>query len=337
MWLFSRKGAKSIYVGFRLPDGRSVQKSTGETNRAKARARAKQIYDAHLAAYQLTRKGGDITMLGLATEYWDAHLKHLRWATSAGRHLAEITDHVGPDTAYGDVTTGTVSDFVTAQREQIGPATINRALAVWQGMHRYAGEIKDYRVQPIRWRAVKQVEPAGRTRHLTGDDLQMLLRALPSHIAEIAGFAAMTGIRRSQITRLTWDRVNIEDSTCQVWNKSRKEWVPLYIELNRAAMKIIKRRLDARSAEHGLVFNATNFDHIWQKTVKALNLKNFRFHDLRHGFATEATRKYGIAVTQKLLGHSTIRMTERYSHVLREDKRAAVESIPQVELPEDND
>ena len=63
----------------------------------------------------------------------------------------------------------------------------------------------------------------------------------------------------------------------------------------------------------------------WLKLMRTAKIKNFRFHDLRHTFASELVRG-GVDLYQvkELLGHSTIQLTERYSHVRPEELQSAV-------------
>lgn len=333
-WLHKPKNTPYLHVRFRLPDGRSVQQSTKETGVAKARKRAQEIYDGHIAAYELTRKGGDITMLGIATEYWDAELSQRKWAPSAAKHLAEIVSHVGQATPYRSVTIRTVSDFAMAQRAQVSASTTNRALAVWRRMHNFASDVREYPVSKINWKLVLQTEPAGRTRTLTQEETVALLKALPEHIREIALFGLMTGIRRSEIVNLTWDRVDLTAQTVRVYLKHKKERVLHTVDLSPTAMRVLVRR--AQHGKVGKVFDATNFQHLWLKTVRALNLHDLRFHDLRHTFATLVARKASLSVVSKLLGHSNILTTQRYAHVQREDLRRGVQSLPVIDLAEED-
>jgi integrase len=73
----------------------------------------------------------------------------------------------------------------------------------------------------------------------------------------------------------------------------------------------------------------------WEKAKLLAGIpREFRFHDLRHDFGTSILRATGnIKVAKELLGHSDMRMTERYAHVMNEQMRAAVEAIDPLKDP----
>ena len=62
--------------------------------------------------------------------------------------------------------------------------------------------------------------------------------------------------------------------------------------------------------------------------IKKANIKNFRFHDLRHTVATRlATKGIDLTVVQEILGHSKITTTQRYAHPVPQRKLDAVEIL----------
>jgi site-specific recombinase XerD len=71
-----------------------------------------------------------------------------------------------------------------------------------------------------------------------------------------------------------------------------------------------------------------NISTSWQNLMASAGIKDFRFHDLRHDFASQLAMK-GIDLyrIKDLLGHSTIQLTERYSHLSDEALAEAVEVL----------
>jgi site-specific recombinase XerD len=68
--------------------------------------------------------------------------------------------------------------------------------------------------------------------------------------------------------------------------------------------------------------------HLFQKIVKKIGFKNFRFHDLRHTFASWLVMKgIDLKTVQELMGHKDFRMTLRYSHLSPDHKKQAVELL----------
>lgn len=337
MHLIKRPG-RSPYWIVRFPDpdgsGRTIQKSTGEVAERAARKRAQEIVDGFRTAYELTRKGGQITALGVAMQFWESELSKRRSAATAEVHLKRIVTHLGNERPYCEVTTADVAAFRdTLDAEgSLSVATINRALEVWRRMHHHARDIREYPVKPIKFNALMRQEPAGRTRHLSPEELAKILEQLPESAQEIVLFGVSTGARKAQVLGLEWDRVDLAHKTATIFLKSRRQYVRHLVDLNPTAMKVIQRRV--RHGTEGLVFDTRNFRKLWEAALKRAGIEDFRFHDLRHTFASLAARRTSLAVVQKLLGHSSITTTNRYAHVQREDLRAAVYQLPEMRLIE---
>jgi len=340
MWITKPKGKPHCQVRFDHPDGsgRVVCRSTGCEGRRAALEAGRQIVDAFIAAWKREQGGGDVTAQHVISEYWDTELSKRKWAASAFVHLDRISKFLG-DRRYCDVTISDVAAFVDAMAKESGisDSTINRALAVWHRMHNVAGETREYPVQRIAWSKLFRDEPEGRDRAISSEEIRKLLRAAPPHMQEIIAFALATGARRSQILTLTWERVDIDAGTATIFRKHRKKNAPHRIELNDTALAAVRRR-EAHALTTGpidpaaLVFDTTNFQHLWERAVEAAGLEDFRFHDLRHTFATAAARHTALTIVAKQLGHSTTRMTERYAHVQQGDVRDAVRRLPKIDL-----
>jgi hypothetical protein len=82
------------------------------------------------------------------------------------------------------------------------------------------------------------------------------------------------------------------------------------------------------------VFGATSFDHFrsaWETSVRRAKLKNVRFHDLRHTFASWCVQRGAtLQEVKDLLGHSSLAMTLRYAHLAPEHLRTAVSRLDDI-------
>ena len=93
---------------------------------------------------------------------------------------------------------------------------------------------------------------------------------------------------------------------------------------------LFKRLEEIKSSEYVFINPLTNLPYVdfrkaWKKALKAANIKNFRFHDLRHTVATRLVEKgIDLIVVQELLGHSNITTTQRYAHPVPERKQQAI-------------
>ncbi len=139
--------------------------------------------------------------------------------------------------------------------------------------------------------------------------------------------AMNTGLRRGELFGLTWGDVNLPAKRLTVTAKSAKSGRVRHIPLNQEACAVLER-WQAQSAAAGLVFPNSaggRFDNIqtsWERLTAAAKLEAFRFHDLRHDFASQLVMAgVDLNTVRELLGHADIKMTLRYAH-LAPDKLA---------------
>lgn len=341
MWVVPKKGSPYLEARWHHPDGsgRVVARSTREKTRRAAEQKGREFEAAHRAEWERSQRGGTVSAQHVIEEYWQTELSKKKWAASAEVHLERILTFLGPDRPYCDVTISDVARFVDelVAEPAISDSTINRILAVWRRMHKVAGDVREYPVQRITFSRLFRDEPEGRTRHLKPEEIKALLAALPRHLQEVVVFALLTGARRNQIATLEWDRVDLEHGTATVFKKHRKKDVPHVIQLHPGAVEILRRRYvygapDIYPEPHERCLDTTNFQHGFEKAVKAAGLKDLRFHDLRHTAATALARKANLNVVRDQLGHADLRVTLRYAHVQKEDVRAAIAAMPAIEI-----
>ena len=106
-----------------------------------------------------------------------------------------------------------------------------------------------------------------------------------------------------------------------------------HVQLNSQALNVLQDWSKQSSGEHvfpspitGERFN--NIKKSWEGLRNRAGLKDFRFHDLRHSFASKLVMaQVDLYTVKELMGHSTIQMTERYAHLAPEHKASAVEKI----------
>ena len=158
-----------------------------------------------------------------------------------------------------------------------------------------------------------------RLRYLSDEEAERLVINCEPYLKPIVLTALNTGMRRGEIFGLTWDRVDLKNSIIlldKTKNGERRE-VPINDNLYEILNSIV-RRLDVPY----VFFNPKTlkpYDNLKRSFATALSkshILDFRFHDLRHTFASQLIMKGVDLVTVKeLLGHKDIKMTLRYSHL----------------------
>jgi len=215
------------------------------------------------------------------------------------------------------------------------PATTNRELAMLSKAFNLAvNEWEWLKDNPVS-RVPKEKENNKRDRWLTQDDECRLIKHCPAWLSDIVVFALNTGLRQDELLSLQWSRVSFEREVMLI--DKTKSGKPRAVPLNQIAINILNQRSKAKIRTiKDLVFptfNGTkilpsNLRRAFYEALRKAGIENFKFHDLRHTFATRLVqRETDIYMISKLLGHEDIRMTQRYSHHSPESLRVGVEIL----------
>jgi len=163
-------------------------------------------------------------------------------------------------------------------------------------------------------------------------------RALPfaDRFKPLVILSLNTGLRRGELFNLRWSDIDLERTNLTVEGEGAKPTQTRHIPLNTEALKVLS---DWKSQNHldGYVFPADkggrldNVNKSWYGVLRKTEIAGFRWHDLRHTFASNLVMAgQDLNIVRELLGHSDIKMTLRYAHLAPEQKRAAVEKLVRI-------
>ncbi|PUT38564.1 site-specific integrase [Legionella taurinensis] len=167
------------------------------------------------------------------------------------------------------------------EAENVSPTTVNRVLelvrAILNRAHKEWGWLEV--VPSIRMRKVENK----RIRWLTKQEVNGLLKELPSHLKAMASFTLATGLRESNVTQLKWSQVNLIQKHALIHADESKSKRPIPVPLNKQALTILKSQLGKHPVfvftYQGHPVTRCN-NHAWQKALKRAGIDNFRWHDL---------------------------------------------------------
>lgn len=174
--------------------------------------------------------------------------------------------------------------------------------------------------------------------HLTKQDFQKILAEVREPVLrDIYLFAVLTGMRQGEILKLSWSNVDFEHKLIQVASSGRfltKTGKVRSIPMSDAVFELLSRRSLTSTGQYvfhkdGFPVTASYVCHKFKKYVRKLGLsEGFRFHSLRHTFATWLVQD-GVPIyeVQKLLGHSSISVTQVYAHLRPEGLHNTVNRI----------
>jgi len=237
-----------------------------------------------------------------------------------------------------DITPKVIASYMELRKsEGVAPATINRDLALLSKAFNLA--IKQWewcKINPCS-QVQRERENNKIDRWLTEEEEKKLLEGakgyLNGQLVDIIILALNTGMRQSEILNLRWQDVDLFRKIITV--RKTKNKVPKVIPLNQSAYKLLLRRNKVVNMP-GYVFATRNGTRISKRNLhrefvnalKKAEITNFRFHDLRHTFATRLVQSgidlYSVA---RLLGHRDITTTQRYAHHSPESLRSSVEVL----------
>ncbi len=189
------------------------------------------------------------------------------------------------------------------------------------------------RDNPVR-RVSMEKEQNTRDRWLTDQEEIRLLKACPVWLGEIMTFALHTGMRMGEILSLTWEGVDVFRRTVTVFRSKNGE--RRTIPINQIMLDLLQKKAKIRTLKTNLVFCSKAFTPIegghlrraFRTALRTATVSHFRFHDLRHTFATRLVQAgKDLYKVQRLLGHKSGLMTQRYAHHWPESLRDAVEVL----------
>jgi excisionase family DNA binding protein len=231
---------------------------------------------------------------------------------------------------------------ILRHKDGVTKSTTNRCLAVLRKMLTLAvewGYLEKDAVPKIKFFPEKDNR---KERFLTDDEEQRLLASASPTLRSIIIIAVNTGMRLGEILGLRWDQIDFTAQRIRV--ERTKSGKIRHIEINTPLLQELTRlkSLDGRSpyvflseaTGKPLTTVKTAFKGACRRAKKDPDDKDdpgivgLRFHDLRHTFASRLNLAGADPVTiMELMGHSSLKMTERYTHTNIEQKRKAVEMM----------
>lgn len=160
-------------------------------------------------------------------------------------------------------------------------------------------------------------------------DLRAL--AFADHLKPMVLLSLNTGMRRGEVFALRWADVDLDRNLLTIRGETAKSRRTRHLPLNQAAREVLRAWRDQAPDPDGLVFPGrkgeplNNVRKSWAGVLNAAGIARFRWHDLRHTFASRLVMAgVDLNTVRELLGHGSIAMTLRYAHLAPEHRAAAV-------------
>lgn len=314
MALFKRKDSRIWWVKF-TRNGKEIRRSTGTQNKVQAKEYEDKLKAGRWRVSRLGEKPRK-TWQEAVTRFIDEqngqpslkdqkmHLRSLdKWLGS--RYL----DEIGRD----------LLDNVSKARlaEGVSPTTVNRMLEVVRSVLRRASREWEWIEKSPTIRMLKTEKT--RIRWLTREEAGKLLSVLPFHLKSMARFSLATGLRESNVTGLEWSQVDLVRKVAWIHPDQAKTRKAIAVPLNSDAVSVIREQL-GKHQTNVFTFNGNPVlrcnNHGWRTALKKAGINDFRWHDLRHTWASwHVQAGTPLNVLQELGGWSSYSMVLKYAHL----------------------
>lgn len=255
-----------------------------------------------------------------------------RTSISQGKNILAL---MNPKATLDQITMADVQKFVRRRRAEVKNATVNRQIEFLDRAIKHMRKVHGAEVAELDLLTLKTKEAPERVRELTQDEQTRLFSHLRADLHPLVKMALMTGLRKAELCNLKWSHVDLHAGNMSIVAKGEITLsYPISREM-RAFLSSLPRcnslphsqyvltYLNQRTREPQRQHIGANGGGVWEDWKKALTeagIEDFRFHDLRHTFATRMLRQTGnLKLVSRLLGHTTVETTMRYAHVLNDD------------------
>jgi len=247
-------------------------------------------------------------------------------------NLTRLMEIMG-STQMADITSEMIEKFKAIRLGEVKPSSINRTLAILSNVFSKAilwGVISGS--NPLRH--VKRFpENNSRTRYLSKDERMTLLSGMSGQMNDIVQVALNTGMRSGEIQKMRRRDIQFANKVIAIPDQKNNEYS--HIPMNNACCAILSKYRDLGDGEFPFGWD---FNDTFTIRVKKLGIKDFRFHDLRHTFASCLVMSgVDLNTVRELLRHKNLLMTLRYAHLTPGFKHSAVERLDTYWTPTDID
>lgn len=308
------KRGSTWWIDFATPSGERVRRSADTSNKAQAQ----ELHD------QLKAASWRVEVLGGRPRHtwddagckWLMETQHKRTHRDDMMKLAWLQQFLR-GLVLADITRDQIAAIGERKKSEASGPTANRYLALIRSILRRAC---------LEWEWIDKVpkvklyrEPQRRVRWITPEQVKTLLAELPPHQRDITLFALATGLRQANVTGLTWSKVNLDRRTGWVAQEDAKGDEDIHISLSDLAVDILARQA-GKHPERVFTYAGRPVKNVntrgWRSALKRAGIDNFRWHDLRHTWASwHVQNGTPLYVLQEMGGWKSAEMVRRYAHL----------------------
>ena len=328
-----RKRGKTYQIDYFNPDGKRIRKSFKKRKDAEAEL-GKRVSLIAEGRYLDVKKDYKTTLKELVAKYKENYQNQASFKTGKGHYLQNFKEYFGESTLLANIRYMNLETYRNHLRQKI---TKNKTIRADASVNREMSCLHHIFTKAIEWEMIEQSpfdkgkslilkENNQRLRFLSEDEIKTLLENCPPYLHRIVDCALNTGMRRGEILSLKWEQIRNGFIYLNKTKTNDARQIPVNDSLEVMFKRI--RKEQHLTSKHVFIYNDKPIKEVkrsFAATLKRADIQDFRFHDLRHTFASQVLMRGGtLKDIQELLGHKTMTMTLRYAHLTQEHKRKAV-------------
>ena len=214
------------------------------------------------------------------------------------------------------------------KESEISFRTINREITILHHFFEYC--IKNEITDKNPASGFKKLNELSRLKTMSDEDINKLINGTTNKLTRnLITFLIYTGCRKGEALNLKWDDVDLKNDVIAI--KATKTRYDRYIPISKPLKELlngIERHQDCLYVFNKDGAKLTDFKRSFHTACKNAGLKDLHIHDLRHVFASKMVKNgTSLFITGELLGHRTTQMTKRYSHLVPETLKKAVDDV----------
>lgn len=315
------------WLDFRY-EGRRYRKKVGPNKALADLAWAKKQTEIAENKFLDIKREQKIKFEVFADEYFDLHCKvnHSSVGKSSGSQLKSLKEFFGGRYLH-EITPMEIEKYKNERIKHVSPATVNRNLARIKALFNKAIQWKKFDGEnPMKHiRFLK--EDNHKLRYLEKEQISKLIDSCRGFLKPLVIVALNTGMRRWELFTLKWQNIDVNQKLIYLLEtkSGKKREIPMNEAVINAFISIRKH------PKSPYVFYKPDGEHIrdvrkcFGSALKKAGIKDFRFHDLRHSFASQlAMAGVDLNTIRELLGHSDLKTTLIYAHLSKDHTMRAV-------------
>ncbi|MEO8444768.1 MAG: tyrosine-type recombinase/integrase, partial [Gammaproteobacteria bacterium] len=202
----------------------------------------------------------------------------------------------------------------------VSPTTVNRQLEPVRAILRKAAGDWEWLTRAPTVRMLP--EPKRRIRWLSREEAGRLIQELPKHLKSVTGFSLETGLRKANVTGLEWSQVDLARCCAWIHPDQAKARRAIAVPLSAAAVEIVRAQ-QGKHADYVFSYQGKPLIQVntkaWKAALKRAGIADFRWHDLRHTWASwHVQAGTPLHALQELGGWECAEMVRRYAHLSSE-------------------